>query len=579
MKTCFLNCLSLILILMTTKTHCQITGDFMYSHNEENDVVINEIMVDPEPSVELSCEYVELYNTTDSPVSVTGWTFMTGSMERKISENVVIEPNGYLLLCHEDNVVEMSQYGACCGLSGFKITNAGTDLTLLDADDNVISLVTFDDSWYENPDKADGGWSLEQIDPLNPCAGRENWEVSHDRRGGSPCMLNSVDAVNVQTPRVDYVNMLDDNIIEVHFTHRMDVGTLEDVGNYYIKELMTNPTSCSVSSVKNNHVELVFSQYFEEEVIYYLVLGDITNCSGVPLPEECTAAFGITREAEDGDVLINEVLFNPVEPGVDYVELYNNSDKIIDIGSLRLCSVKTSFPNPPDTSMFEICSESRALMPGKYLLLSQNGHIVGEQYSTETDNFLDMKRFPSYGNDNGIVLLTTSAGSVIDVMHYEDDMHYPILYITKGVSLERISFDKSSSDVDNWHSASAAVNYGTPGCPNSVMSRVVETDNIVTVSPEIFSPDGDGFNETAGIFFSKENTGCTLNVNILDSYGRHVRRLVDNVLVSFEASFFWDGLNDNGSRVTPGIYIVLTELFTMNGDVRRYKNAVVVATK
>lgn len=555
--------------------HCS----FVIHRNTENDVVINEIMADPEPSVELHWEYLELYNTTVLPLNISGWTLVVGATEHKILNGIVIEPYNYVLLCHENAVEEMSQYGQCCGLSGFQIANGGTNVVLLDDNYNVISSVTFDISWYRDSDKAEGGWALEQIDPLHPCAGRENWQESHDKRGGTPCMLNSVDESNILEPRVDYVNVLYDNIVEVYFTHKMDGVTLSDTENYYIDELKTNPVSCLLLPAKNNYVELILEQPLETGMIYHLVLKNIVNCSGVPLSEDCVISFGMTQDVEPGDVLINEVLFNPVEPGVDYVELYNNSDKILDINRLRLGSVKMSFPNPPDTTLVELCSERRPLLPCEYLLLSQNGRIVGEQYNTGTDNFLDMKRFPSYNNDSGTVLLMASDGSMIDVMRYNDKMHYPLLAVTKGVSLERISFDKGSLDIDNWHSAAFNVNYGTPGYRNSVMAQDITETNVVTVEPEIFSPDGDGYDETAGIFLTVKDTGCTLKINILDSYGRHVRKLSDNVMISSEASFFWDGLDDDRNRVSPGIYIILTELFNMSGEVRRYKNAVVIATK
>lgn len=54
--------------------HCS----FVIHRNTENDVVINEIMADPEPSVELHWEYLELYNTTVLPLNISGWTLCWG---------------------------------------------------------------------------------------------------------------------------------------------------------------------------------------------------------------------------------------------------------------------------------------------------------------------------------------------------------------------------------------------------------------------------------------------------------------------------------------------------------------------
>ena len=39
-----------------------------------------------------------------------------------------------------------------------------------------------------------------------------------------------------------------------------------------------------------------------------------------------------------GDILINEVLFNPYDEGEDFVELYNNTDDTIMLNNVRLAT-------------------------------------------------------------------------------------------------------------------------------------------------------------------------------------------------------------------------------------------------
>ena len=107
-------------------------------------------------------------------------------------EVLEIQADDYLILCHDTAVDELSNYGKCYPFSSFQITNSGTNLTLVDKDDNHISHIHFDISWHDSNYKKEGGWSLEQIDAHNPCAGKSNWGSSVCDEGGTPGKSNSI---------------------------------------------------------------------------------------------------------------------------------------------------------------------------------------------------------------------------------------------------------------------------------------------------------------------------------------------------------------------------------------------------
>ena len=108
---------------------------------------------------------------------------------------------------------------------------------------------------------------------------------------------------------------------------------------------------------------------------------------------------------------------------VDYVELYNNSDKTFDLSSLMLGVVKESFPNPADTTLKEITADSRLFLPQSYVLLSSNSEIVGQQYGCPTDNYVQMASFPGYANAGGTAILMGRDGTVVDEMRFSEKMH------------------------------------------------------------------------------------------------------------------------------------------------------------
>ena len=237
----------------------------------ENDIVINEIMADPEPVVGLpAVEYIELFNTTEYPIKLLDWTIVIGSSEKLITQNIEIQPLGYLILCKETSVEELSPYGDCIGFASFSISNSGAVIALKNEELLTISNVEFSLSWYHDSDKSAGGWSLEQIDPFSPCAGASNWKASCNSLGGTPGAQNSVFASNPIEPRVDYVNMLNDNTIQVVFDQKMDKFSLENTSNYLVSEFESGPIDANLDDGKTDRVTLVFEQDFSFHVFYTL---------------------------------------------------------------------------------------------------------------------------------------------------------------------------------------------------------------------------------------------------------------------------------------------------------------------
>ena len=550
----------------------------------ENDIVINEIMADPSPSAGLpEWEFVELYNTSDSTINIKNWKLILGKKEFSFKEDTEIQPDDYLILCHKDAIDDLSLYGNCHAFSSFQITNSGSDIILIDENENLISSVNFDISWHSSTYKKDGGWSLEQIDAFNPCAGKANWSSSNAKAGGTPGMINSIANENIILPELDHINPISHNELEVFFNQNMNLESLNNIDNYFISELNLSPIKTELIKHKHDYVKLIFDYFFKEGDLYTLNINNVTNCKNISLDNAIKARFGIPSEVSRNDIIINEILFNPISPGVDYFELYNRSDKVIDLKNIMFGTIKQSFPNPPDTILKELCYESRIMLPHSYVLLSTNKEIVMEQYmdADSDSDFIDVESFPSFPNEEGHVIICDKGRVPIDEMKYSDKMHYDLLSITQGVALERISFENSSMDENNWHSASFNVNYGTPGYKNSVATNIdVDIEkNKISIIPEIFSPDGDGNDDICSICYNVEDLGCSLNIKVFNTDGLLIRNLFNNNLVSNEGAVHWDGSDENNRSVTPGIYIIQAEIFDLNGNVNRSRKVVVVGTR
>lgn len=370
--------------------------------------------------------------------------------------------------------------------------------------------------------------------------------------------------------------VLDPLRLQLSFNEALSETSALNPSNYMVDNGLGSPISAAFGD-NAAMVVLEFEREISGGVHYTLSVSNIKDLWD-NMMEPTTFAFS-TYEVSPYDILINEILFNPIAPGVDYVELYNPTDETFDLSTLMLGVIRESFPNPADTILKEIASENRLLLPQTYVLLSTNSEIVGQQYECSTDNFVQMASFPSYANSGGTALLMSKSGTVIDQMVFSESMHYPLLKETKGVSLERVSFDQSSLDANNWHSAAERVHFGTPGYENSMMQSADPSDDEITISPDVFSPDGDGFDDACFVTYHFDEAGYTMNTYIFNVAGQLICHLAKGELIGQEGSVIWNGLDDHNNKVPVGVYVVVTEVFNFEGKVKQFRNAVVVGTR
>lgn len=554
---------------------------FSYVVATASDVVINEIMADPSPQVGLpNFEYLELFNQTDANINLNEWVLTIGTSD-KVFENVSIEPNGYLIVAKDEAESELAAYGNFHGFSSFSLTNSGQILELKNKNGIMISSVTYDDNWYKDPDKEDGGWSLEQINPSNICSGVDNWLASDDPRGGTPGSENSVYDNIILLPGIERFEVFANNILHLYFNQTMDLQSLENTENYSVDKGIENPSIVFINEDESDFAELYFSDAFQPGEIYNLTVKSVVaNCLGLQMQHDTVIGFGLAETADTLDIVINEVLFNPWTKGVDYVEIYNRSSKIIDLGTLQLGTIKYSPPNPPDTSFYSISYQQHILIPQAYALLTSSPESVRKQYYTSNpDAFLKVDPFPAYNNDEGTVILSTFTGRILDLFDYSEDMHYPLLNYVDGVSLERTNYNTATNDKNNWHSAAESVGFGTPAYLNSQYVNAEISDEPIVLEPEIFSPDNDGYNDMTSIKYTFNQPGYNMTTNIYNANGQLVKELVNNEYLGTTGSVNWDGIQNDNTKAPVGIYVFYIQIFDLEGNVKHYKKTGVLATK
>lgn len=555
---------------------------FTYYTPQAFDVLINEIMADPDPSVGLpEYEYVEIYNRTNFAINLGGWTFTAGTTTKEIPD-VTIDSNSYIILTSDDAEWLLTGYGTTVVVESFpSITNDGQTLILKNENGYTISTVTYSTDTYKDGAKDDGGWSLEMIDPNNPCGGEDNWKASIGSNGGTPGTQNSVYANNGDnsSPELDRVSVIDSITIQLFFNEPLDSTTLYNLTDYNIDNFIGNPVAASPVAPDYSSVILTLSTPLQIQTIYNIVMGDsVTDCVGNLIASASTARFAIPEEIDSLDIVINEVVYNTSGDGVEWIEVYNRSTKILDLSELALTKIDESSGNLEAAD--DISSVGVLLFPSEYMVLSTNGDNIKSQYYTSNPKyFVDMESFPSLTDGEGSVVIARKNLTVIDQFNYSDDLQFALLSSFDGVSLERIDFDRPTQDAGNWHSAAADVGYATPAYENSQYLTTENTSEMMALEPELFSPDNDGYNDVLNISYHFDAPGHVANVNIYDAKGRLVKRLVKNELLGTSGTYTWDGLTDTDEKARIGIYMVYFESFDLEGKVSREKQSCVVGGK
>lgn len=543
------------------------------------DIVIDEIMADPSPQVGLpNIEYIELKNVSGQDVNLQGWKLTTLTATSGSFGNYTLPADSFLIITSTSGAASFTGFGRVLGIPGFPaLTNDGTTLRLISKEGKTIHFVSYNLSWYQNAVKEEGGWSLEMIDPHNPCSATNNWKASIDNAGGTPGKKNSVDGLNKdnEAPIVRNVWAKDGSTIVLQFDEAIDSTDAVNASRYSITpSLLIN--SIAVASNDFTVVELALNTSLSSGIIYNVTISGIKDCSGNARSSQ-EIKLGLPQDAVALDVVVNEILFNPGPDAYDYVEFYNRSNKIIDASKLYVGNRNSA---GTISSLKKLSEQPFYIFPDSYVVITENLSSLQKNYLVKnTDAVLEVSSLASFPDDKGTVVLANFQGEVVDELSYSDDWHFDLIANAEGVSLERIDPDKPTQNEDNWHSAASTAGYGTPTYKNSQYKQTNNISETVEITPKVFSPDNDGIDDIATIQYQITETGYVANISIFDVNGRLVRHLVKNATLGLKGSWNWDGLDEKGQKLLIGNYIIYTELFNLKGKKKQFKNVVVLARR
>ncbi|EAZ82280.2 hypothetical protein ALPR1_03525 [Algoriphagus machipongonensis] len=538
-------------------------------------LIINELMPAPKPDMDFpNVEFVELFNAGDHKIRLEGVSLSTSKTEVQLPE-YWMEPGAYLILFPQNKLEEMKDYAPFLALNFWPtLLNSGERIILQNDRGELVDQLEYSSSSWGSNELATGGYSLEVVNPFLSCEQTGFLKASIDPLRASPGRENSVLDLSPDTisPVLVHAAFLDSLQILLRFSEPIvQLDSLDSI--HFTPQLKVE----TVKQVESNAILIELLEPAKPSQKYQLSIGQFAmDCAGNLLESSGSTQLILPEEAQMGDIKINELLFNPKSGRPKFVELYNDSDKYLEVGALKL-------GNLDDTNM-----------PGQLKFIAESGLILGphEYFAVTTDalklksdfpqspssQFYQIASLPSYPISGGAVVLLSDKDEIYEVFVYDEDLHHPLLRDPKGVSLERVSTD-SPSDLDyNWHSAASNEDFGTPGKRNSnTREESLELDMIL-ISPEVFDPEGSNGNTFTTISYQLDQSGWMGTFEIYDIAGRLVTMLDNNGLLGLKGMYTWTGTNDSGQKVRPGYYILRVKLFDLQGEVIELKKTIVVGT-
>ncbi len=537
---------------------------------EFHDLVLNEIHFDPPPG---ASEFIELYNRSTSAFDASHLRIRDArSSDVPITRSSIPMAPGSFLVLVQDSAAFASEFRAVpfVPVRGWPTLNNTGDTIVLSTPLSTVDSLEYDEKVGIR------GRSLERIDPDAP-SDVYNFAPSLDGFGSTPGERNSVFAVDDTPPTVRFVDQIDSLTLEVHLSESIRteaIGTESvdyDVSIDHVQPLTSFTLRVRLTAPPTSPA---------------LRLRGISDYKG---NTSSTMHAPIAFLARPRDLVINEIMYEPRSGAydgrpdqVEFVELVNVSDRSISLTEL----VRTrEVDEKGDADTLRFGRELTALQPGGILVVS--AHDSAAIRAAYPDTF--PVEAAAYIESPGLTLLNggdririhNRLGSVLDDLHYLPTWHYPDLSDRRGVSLERIDLESTTSHTANW-SSSVSSDGASPGAVNTVAHVQVDDESHLglSIQPLPFSPDGDGIEDVAVITYRLSRPTSNIRVRIFDVNGFEVRRLVPAELAPSDGRVLWDGRDDAGHLLRIGIYVVVFEAAGTDGRPNEvYKSALVLARK
>ncbi|MGL5317858.1 MAG: lamin tail domain-containing protein [Bacteroidales bacterium] len=535
-------------------------------------VTISEIMANPVGVSGLpAVEYVELCNISEQDIQLKDWRFYYGDQRYQLPA-YLLRSGEYVVLCGKSAYEQFSSAISKLYVTSFPVlANSGKLLYLEDPSAKLHAVASYSEQWYGAESNKSGN-SLEKIDLYNHLSTANNWTASKDPKGGTPGQSNSVEANKPDevTPQLQSLSYQHPGKLRLLFNKAMDYSLVQDVQNYTI-DPKWQIESLRATYPISDQVEILLSDSLAEGEILQLELRNLKCVNSLFMEPGQMYSVMRPRPVQEGDLLVNELLYYPKTDEAEFIELYNNREYPIDLSELFVATRKSD----GTLQYVSQLSESTFLLEKEqYVCLSKDIESVRRVYEPDENAILlQPVKLPQFSNTGGTVVLLHFSGQMIDEFQFSPGLHSVSSKNQQGVSLERKSVLVPASDPSNWNS-SFHVSGATPGFKNSQQSIDEQPDGrgrIFWSDQKYFRPGSDGYEQMWHLNYELNDMPHKITLQVYRANGGLVRNLVRNLEIGGKGELTWDGKDDSGSVLPIAPYVVYLQYFDQRSQLRKQK--------
>ena len=552
--------------------------------SNSSSIILSEIMYDPSGSEHYD-EFVEIYNiSATNYINLTGWSIGDGEGYDQIidaGDGLILAPGQFGLILDPGYFGNSTSYdsllpsealvvtidGATFGQRGWSNSSEKT-VFLLDSTGQVKNQYT-----YIPGNKP--GFSLEKIDLYSDNSSL-NWGESNVEHG-TPGFKNSISLLEIDAELIDLQVEPDPAVYQQDVELQVWVknsGRTKISNIQYLIFIDTDNDSVPqneelVLAEQNFIVDLAGGDTLFQEFILAKLESGIHDLSVQVYTENDQNEKNNYRNVEvkigypAGGLVINEILYQPAAGMPEWLEVYNRSEKEVNIKEWILYE-------PLSENKYVVTTDNIFITPGSFCVLAADSNV----YIPVNSTLIVVKNFPSLNNNADHIQLLDFTGFTIDSLHYSSRWGGEA-----DISLERINPFFSSRDSSNWTS-STAISGKTPGEINSVFMSVLPSDLSLSISPNPFSPDGNGHEDVTIIQYNLPLATAFVNVKVFDMMGRQVCELLNTSSSGSSREIIWNGKKNNGENLRIGVYILFLEALNVQlGVIKVVKKPIVIAAE